>query len=210
MILTKLNAKLINSKQTPNLNSQFTNLRTISRFSSIRNFQFSSTLKTQKLNLFSNNLHNYHTNALNTFKPTSIVSNTSSIIITKRNYWQEYKDEKTGDLFYVNSDTYERTTEKPLEYIPHTSLESPGIRFLRSDRLSDPLLSGPTSPWKIRLGWALFILGMLYLAYTIYDTKQREKQHQLLLEELEERERLKKIELKQELLKRKQTTTASS
>lgn len=41
-------------------------------------------------------------------------------------YWQEVK--KGDEIYYVDTDTFEKTTEKPNEYVPHDAMESRLVR----------------------------------------------------------------------------------
>uniref|UniRef100_A0A7S4MRM5 Uncharacterized protein n=1 Tax=Vannella robusta TaxID=1487602 RepID=A0A7S4MRM5_9EUKA len=95
-------------------------------------------------------------------------------------YWQQVKN---GDhVYYVDTDTYKKTTEQPEEFVPFEAMESRLVRGLKMDQWGDPLK--PVPKWQNYAGYALFTSCMLYLAYTIgysrykksIETKEAEKQ----------------------------------
>lgn len=44
-----------------------------------------------------------------------------------RSYWQQVI--KGDKVYYVDTDTFEKTTEKPEEYVPHEAMESRLVRY---------------------------------------------------------------------------------
>ena len=54
----------------------------------------------------------------------SFIRSVENVIPTR--YWQEVK--KGEQVYYVDTDTFEKTTEKPEEYVPHEAMESRLVR----------------------------------------------------------------------------------
>ena len=57
----------------------------------------------------------------------ALSANTINFRVINRQYWQQVKD-KDGQMYYVHTDTFEKTTEKPFEYVPFEAMESKLVR----------------------------------------------------------------------------------